>query len=803
MRISNVKKQIDHRLGVLAGFFYDYPLRTLLLLNLVTVFLGMNLRNVEFDLSPSTFLPKEDTVIEEYTDFIDTFGRDDYIIVAVKSDNVFDTEFLNRLENLHSDLENNVSYLDSIHSLINAKKMRGDNEQLYSEAYYQGLPKNQEQLLSLKNNITKDRQNFNLLISEDLKYAIMLLKAQASMNKLSDEDIFDQLDSQEQSATTEEDKEYTSKKNAIFNSSIASILDKHRADNFDISYAGQPRTLYEYFKSVTTYMPLFAIGTTVSIAIALLLLFRTYWGLVIPLNVVGMAVFSTVGLMSLLGFKVTLVTQVLPSFLLAIGIADAIHVLNNFKTNYAISRDKKASIVKAMNQTGTALIITSITTMCGLLSFTSSNSPAIQHLGAFAAIGTAFALVYTIIFIPAMISKLKIKPPELSALKDNNKYFTAVLEYFSWLSSTYPRWILFVFSIILIFFIYGTTFLRFSQDTLSWFPKDSELVKTTETLGRDIPSGISIEIVIDSQNKNGIFEPEFQTKLQNLTADLAQVTKGTNIRIGQIHSVSNILEDLNRALHGGEQISYKIPSSKEQIAQEFLILENSDSEKLFSYVDRSFRKTRLSVLLSWETLNTNYEIVKRVQKLTRQYFPKKSEASVTGITTVLTQTLNIAMETLLSSYLWAGFSITLIMCLLFWSIRLGLLSMIPNFFPIICGLGYMGYMDIPLDLTTLLVANICLGLVVDDTTHFFHTFEKFYKEDEDVDKAVNKTIISTGKSLTFTSLTLMCGFMILTISNMSNLVHFGLVTSLVIAIALVADLILSPVLLSMAYKKKS
>ena len=195
--------------------------------------------------------------------------------------------------------------------------------------------------------------------------------------------------------------------------------------------------------------------------------------------------------------------------------------------------------------------------------------------------------------------------------------------------------------------------------------------------------------------------------------------------------------------------------------------------------------------------------MKRVKKLSRQYFPKKSQTSVTGITTVLTQTLNIAMETMISSYLWAGISITMIMCLLFWSIRLGLLSMIPNFFPIICGLGYMGYAGIPLDLTTLLVANICLGLVVDDTTHFFHTFEKFYKEDEDVDNAVKKTIVSTGKSLTFTSLTLICGFMVLTISNMSNLVHFGLVTSLVIAIALVADLILSPVLLSMAYRKKS
>ena len=125
---------------------------------------------------------------------------------------------------------------------------------------------------------------------------------------------------------------------------------------------------------------------------------------------------------------------------------------------------------------------------------------------------------------------------------------------------------------------------------------------TSETLGKEIPSGISIEIVIDSQKKNGVFEPEFQRKLQNLTADLNEVTKGTNIRIGQIHSMSYILEDLNTALHGGRQMSYKVPSSKEQIAQEFLLLENSDSERLFSYVDSSFRETRLSVLLSGSLL---------------------------------------------------------------------------------------------------------------------------------------------------------------------------------------------------------
>ena len=161
------------------------------------------------------------------------------------------------------------------------------------------------------------------------------------------------------------------------------------------------------------------------------------------------------------------------------------------------------------------------------------------------------------------------------------------------------------------------------------------------------------------------------------------MTKDTNIRIGQIHSISYILEDLNTALNGGRQMSYKVPSSREQIAQEFLLLENADSEKLFSYIDSSYRKTRLSVLLSWESLNTNYKIVKRVKKLSRQYFPKKSQASVTGITTVLTQTLNIAMETMMTSYLWAGISITLIMCLLFWSVRLGLLSMIPNFLSLI------------------------------------------------------------------------------------------------------------------------
>ncbi len=803
MRISNIKNQIDHGLGVLAGILYDKPLRSLFLLNLLTVFLGVNLIKVEYDLSSETFLPKEDVVIKEYTDFIDTFGRDDYLVVAVKADNVFDVKFLSRLENLHADLEENVSYLDSIQSLINAKKMRGNEEQLYSEPYYKALPKNQDELLSLKDEITKDRKNFNLLVSESLEYAIILLKAQPSLNRVSEEDVFNELDSKDESLSSEDDREYTSKKNAVFNSSIVNILDKHRADQFEISYAGQPRTAYEYFKSVTTYMPLFAIATSISIAIALLLLFRAHWGLMIPSHVVGMAVISTLGLMSLLGFKLTLVTQILPSFLLAIGIADSIHVLNHFKTNYAISKDKRASIVKAMNQTGTALIITTLTTMCGLLSFSSSNSPAIKQLGAFTAIGTAFALLYTVIFIPAAISKMKIKAADASSLKESNSYFTPVLEFISGLSATYPKTILSVFSLILVFFIYGTTFLRFSHDTLSWFPKDSDLVVTSDTLGKEIPSGISIEIVIDSQKKNGVFEPEFQRKLQNFTADLSEVTKDTNIRIGQIHSISYILEDLNTALNGGRQMSYKVPSSREQIAQEFLLLENADSEKLFSYIDSSYRKTRLSVLLSWESLNTNYKIVKRVKKLSRQYFPKKSQASVTGITTVLTQTLNIAMETMMTSYLWAGISITLIMCLLFWSVRLGLLSMIPNFFPIICGLGYMGYAGIPLDLTTLLVANICLGLVVDDTTHFFHTFEKFYKEDEDVDKAVNKTIVSTGKALTFTSLTLICGFMVLTISNMSNLVHFGLVTSLVIAIALVADLILSPVLLSMAYRKKS
>ncbi len=160
------------------------------------------------------------------------------------------------------------------------------------------------------------------------------------------------------------------------------------------------------------------------------------------------------------------------------------------------------------------------------------------------------------------------------------------------------------------------------------------------------------------------------------------------------------------------------------------------------------------------------------------------------------------MEGMLISYLIAGVVITLLMIILLADIRLGLWSMIPNFLPILAGLGLMGLLDLPLDAMSILVGSIAIGLAVDDTVHFMHNFRRYQHIHQDIKVAVEKTLTSTGRAMLLTTIVLSAGFFIFTFSSMNNLISFGLITGLAIIIALLGDLLLAPAMMALIYKNQ-
>ena len=273
--------------------------------------------------------------------------------------------------------------------------------------------------------------------------------------------------------------------------------------------------------------------------------------------------------------------------------------------------------------------------------------------------------------------------------------------------------------------------------------------------------------------------------------------------IGKVVSFVDIIKETNQALNENRQEYYSIPDSADLIAQEFLLFESSGNSDLESLVDANYSKARITLRTPFIDSLEGNQFLDRAQSYFDQEFEGLAKVTFTGIGTLMTVTFEQAIYSSGVSYLLAFSMITLLMVLMIGNIKIGLISMIPNVLPIIFISMVMVIFKMPLDMFTLLIGAIALGLAVDDTVHFMHNFRRYELQYNDVDKAVRLTLMGTGRAITLTSIVLALGFLVLTFSQMNNLFDFGVLTASAILVALLADFFLMPAIMKLIIKDRS
>ncbi|PTB87715.1 RND transporter, partial [cyanobacterium G8-9] len=288
-------------------------------------------------------------------------------------------------------------------------------------------------------------------------------------------------------------------------------------------------------------------------------------------------------------------------------------------------------------------------------------------------------------------------------------------------------------------------------------------------------------------------------KLNTLSAELeTYVDQYTSI--GKVISLATIVKETNRALHENKEEFYTIPDNADLVSQELLLFENSGSDDLEDVVDSQFSKARITIKLPWTDAVKSHDVLAYVKTESAKAFPNDTVIT-TGMIPLLINTFAGSVHSSVTSYTIAFIAITFMMMLILGSVRIGLLSMIPNLTPIILGLLIMSLANIPLDMFTLLIGSIAIGLAVDDTIHFMHNFRRYYLESLDSAKAIEQTFYTTGKAMVITTIVLSLGFYAYMMANMISVQNFGLLTGSVIILALLADLLLAPALMIVAAKR--
>jgi predicted RND superfamily exporter protein len=346
----------------------------------------------------------------------------------------------------------------------------------------------------------------------------------------------------------------------------------------------------------------------------------------------------------------------------------------------------------------------------------------------------------------------------------------------------------------------GVAGLSFSHNQMAWFPPSHPLRLANDTIDRELKGSISIEVIADTERENGMYEPELLRSLERVSG-FAEAYGGRQF-VGRTFSLADMVKEINQALNEAQPTAYRIPADRRLIAQELLLFENSGSDDLDDVTDSRFSQARLTAKAKWDDASAYVDFVGELNTYAAAAFGKNARIRVTGFLVLFTRAIAAMMTSMVTSYLISFLGIAVLMVIMAGNLRIGLLSMIPNIVPILFTLGLMGWLGLRLDLFTLLIGSIAIGLAVEDTIHYFHNFRRYYAATGDAREAVRQTLLGTGRAMLFGTAVLVAGFWLFMFASLSNLFNFGLLTGITLAGAFLADVVLASAMLALMTRAK-
>lgn len=785
---NSLKTRIETGFGRLGYAISRHPLRWLLGYVLIIALLASQLVHLRTDTSIEGFLAKDSPALTKYDEFKATFGRDEMFIIDIEVDDVFQQDFVDKLRSFHQQLEDEVPYLASVDSLINARHTWGDEDSLIIEDLlpYE-LPTDPVELDTLKS-YTYDNPNYQrFLFSPDGKLISVVVKLEAFL--------YETDSNGEVISHYLEDHHQREAMNAIYR-----IMDQHRGVLSDtITVAGSLPVSLLLAEIVKDDFAVFSSIAIILIALVLFVIFRRASGVLMPMVTIILGVVATISMMAILDSPIQMTTSILPSFLLAVCVGDSIHLLSIFYRQYDIGKNKVQALVGAMEHTGLAMFFTSITTAAGLASFSFSELLPVSALGTFGAIGSMLAFLLTIFVLPCLICLFPIRHKTIRSSKQSR--LQKVLYWCANVSTAHPKRIVIIGLILFAGSIYvASTHMYFGHAPLTWLPKNEPSLQALLKHEKHMGASMALEVMFDTGKEGGVNNPAFLSKLDAIMRTLESI-EDDNYNIAKTISVTDIVKESNRALHGNDQAAYSIPNDAKLISQELFLVELDEPDDLFTLIDRKYQTARLTLLIPWIDAIHYTDILTNLQSYLEEQVGDLTESiTITGVAAVLGSTFAEMIYSTAQSYTVAAGVISIMMILLVSSVKLGLLSMLPSLLPICMVLALLSLTGYPMDMFNMLIGSIAIGLTVDDNVHFIHGFKRVYGQTGNPAYAIEQTLTSSGRAMLVTSIVLSIGFLIYTQSELTNMIGFGILTALCICLALMATFLFAPALMMLCNK---
>jgi len=733
----------------LAGYIVRLRYLIIAAVLIITVFLGYFLKDIKVNADVLGYLPEDDRTATLFKEIGRQYGGNDLIIIGIEGNDVFSYEMLQLVRQVTDSMRTvpGISYVTSLTNVIDITSSEYGIEigRLVDEYEIPADPAELDRIRTYALSKSMYRGN---LVSADCTSTLVVGKVMSGANR------------------TE---------------AVEDIQKKLKSLEFDgmFYFGGMPVTLLELNNVILRDITFIAPVAFLLICLVLFFGFRNVRGVILPMISVIIAIVWTLGLMSLLKFELTMLTNVIPVVLIAVGSAYAIHVVNRF--NEELTNNPREALIKALAYIIVPVFLASITTMIGFLSFIAgAYFTMIKEFGIFTAIGILFSFFLAVAFIPALLAVIGPVSSQKSNKQKDNLFLLKLTQSLNHLVVNHHKTLMWGWYLIILISLWGISLIERRVDLVDYFRKEN-IVQQSEKLLKEKFNG-SMPLYVNI--KGNVQSPEGLRLMKETQAFMEQFDY-----IPYSQSVADLIEQMNEAMGEGAVI----PDEQDKIVQLWFLLDGQEiMEQLVNY-------DLTEGLIQGYVATTDLEVLREIEinfeEFTKTHSGPGFQLEVTGIPIMFKKLDDSIIKSQFYSLIIAVLLVIAIISLLQRSFFKGLITIIPVFVTLIVLFGTMGLTGIPLDIATVLTGSVSIGIGIDYAIHFMSHFGRAFQSGKTVRESISDTIQISGRAIVINMLSVSIGFAVLLFSNLVPLQRFGFLIAVTMIVSSLAALTLLPVAL--------
>jgi len=741
----------------------------LVVLGLITLFMGWNMSRVRMSYRYGGLLPKNDSAYVQYERLLSRFSEDGNVIVlGVEDPRLGRLEHYRAWWHLGTDLKAQPG-VDSVFSEAHLFNLLRDDSlmRFRLQAVVPEAPRTQGEVDSLRQ-LVRDLPFYRDLLYNDSTGASLMM---VFVNP----------------------ERFNSEQRGDMVELIDGRVREFEAGSFHVRRSGLP-----YIRTVVTGLTkaelrMFTGLMLLVVSLLLLLFFRSWRVMLTCLTVVAVAVVWALGTIGLLGYPITLVMAIMPPLIVVIGIPNCIFLINKYHQEYAAHRNRVKALGRVVYRVGRASFMTNATTAVGFASFVITYSDTLRQFGLVASLNIMAVFALSLLLVPILFS-LQGEPKDRHLAHLDRRWVDRAISWLERIVLHHRPLVYSVTALVVVIGLVGVSRLRSDTRVVDDLPQDHAIMEDLRFLEQRFGGVMPLEVMVDTRKKGQVLKEANLKRLSRLQDSLA-----TFRELSRSLSIADAVKFTKQSFYGGDPERYQLirASGPDQFILPYLEGAKESGGVVRGFLDEDKAITRLTVQVADVGTLRMDPLLQRLRAQVDSLFPPdKFDAVITGTSVVFLEGSKYMVKNLAVSLVMAVALIAGLMALLLGSARMVLISLVPNLVPLMATAGLMGFMDIPIKPSTILVFSVAFGIAVDDAIHYLSRYRMDIKHGSGaIRQAVLSALHEAGVSMMYTSIVLFCGFLLFSFSEFGGTQALGLLVSFTLLVAMLTNLIILPSLL--------